>query len=687
MRYPNITSGVEGFLHGGDYNPDQWEPALWDEDMELMKKARCNAATVGIFAWAKIEPEEGVFDFDCLDAVLDKLAANGIRAVLATPTAAPPAWLAEKHPETLRVKNDGRERSWCEGRVNYCPSSPVYAEKCAVVTRKLAERYREHPALAVWHVHNEYGGGCTCGLCREAFRRWLKRKYGDLDSLNRAYWTAFWSQTYQSWEQIHPFNGVLMGLQLDWKRFVSDQVLACFENEARILREVTPEVPVTTNSYGFFVDYDPRPWAEAMDVIAWDCYPQYHARPEMWKRAMATSFELDFARCLKGDRPFMLMETTPSSTNWMPVEKLKRPGTHRLFALQAVSHGADSVQYFQWRAGLGGAEKFHGAVVDHSGRSDRRVFGDVADLGTLLEKIAGVTGTPVRSDTAVIFDKQNRWAIEGARGPRSEKRDYDVTCRSFYSWFWRHGVSCDVVDADADISGYRLVFAPMLYMVRPGVAQRLEDFVRNGGTLVTTYWSGIADENDKCFYGGRPGPLKELLGIDSEELDVLYDDETVPVTVDSRSFPALNGTYSARIFCDLVNVTGGKAQEAPEVLGKYSGEFYAGRPALTVKRSGEGRAFYAAFRDGGDFAERLCACLAEDMNITPAAEAELPEGVTLRSRTDGETDYLFVLNFTGESRTVEFKTPPGVNLSDGSRPGNSVEIGPYGSEVFKVSHA
>ena len=680
-RYPPINPKCPHFLHGGDYNPDQWPPQVWDEDMRLMKLAHCNAMSVGIFSWAQLEPQEGRYTFGWLDAIMDKLVAAGAYAVLATPTAAQPAWMSDKYPEVLRTGAD-RVRRFHRGRVNYCLTSPVYREKCADIACKLAERYKDHPALLVWHIHNEYGGECYCALCEQAFRQWLERKYGSLDQLNAQWWTAFWGHTFTDWEQIRapggPYSeGSINAMLLDWKRFVTEQTVACVKNEADVLREVTPGVPVTTNMMGTYPELNYWRFAPALDVIAWDCYPSYHDRDEDWKVAANVSFTHDINRAMKGGRPFMLMETTPSSTNWMPIMKLKRPGVHALTCLQAVAHGADTVQYFQWRKGRGGAEKLHGAVVDHCGHENTRVFRDVAALGQMLEKMDAVIGTATRPEVALIYDWENNWAVENSAGPRNPRKQYLEICQHHYRPFWQRGIAVDVIEMDCDFSGYRLLAAPMLYMVRPGVAERIEKFVRAGGTFVTTYWSGIANENDLCFTGGFPGPLRKCLGLWAEELDVLYDDEVRRIAPVRGDPLGLGRQYEARIYCDLIHA------ESAQVLATYADDFYAGRPALTVNKFGRGRAYYMAFRNDGDFLDDFYGALARELGLRRVLDSDLPEGVTAQSRSGGRREFIFLLNFKRDPQSVDLGGAALKDALTGRRAGKEVTLPGYGSAVLR----
>ena len=676
-RYPPINPKCPHFLHGGDYNPDQWPPEIWDEDMRLMKRAGCNAMSVGIFSWVHLEPEEGKFTFDWLDTVLDKLAANGVFAVLATPSGSKPAWMSEKYPEVCRVTPEGR-RELHTGRHNHCPSSPVYREKVRLINSRLAERYASHPALIAWHVSNEYGGECHCDLCYAAFRRWLKHKYETLKHVNQQWWAAFWSHDFTDWQQIRPIDSSIHGLMLDWRRFVTEQTVDFMRSEIEPLKKRTPGVPVTTNMMGTWsAGLDYWKFVPHVDVVSWDSYPFYHDRDDNWKTAATVSFMHEIYRAFKGGRPYMLMESTPSACNWWPVMKLKRPGVHRLASLQAVAHGADSVMYFQWRAGRGGTEKFHGAVVDHSGRDDTRVFREVAEVGEILKKLDPVVGTTAAADAAIIWEWENEWAINSAQGPRREKRDYTETCQAHYRPFWKRGVPVDVINMECAFSGYKLLVAPMLYMLRPGVAPRIEEFVRNGGTFVATYWSGIADQNDLCFTGGRPGPLRALLGIWSEEIDALYDDESNAVRMGEGDPLGLTGSFRAHTLCDLIHA------EGAQVLAAYEKDFYAGRPALTVNSSGNGRAYYVAFRSDDDFLDAFYGGLIRQTGLQRALDADLPEGVTARTRTAGAETFLFLLNFTREPQVVGLGNVRGVDLLTGAEVSRRVELPGYGSVVLR----
>ncbi len=651
QKYPPISPKLPCMLHGADYNPDQWQqyPAVLAEDLRLMQLANCNVMALGIFAWSALEPEEGQFRFAWLDEVLAGFAEHGIYALLATPSGARPAWMAASYPEVLRV-GPNRVRNLHGQRHNHCPSSPVYREKTALINRQLAERYARHPAVIGWHVSNEYGGECHCDLCQEAFRGWLRRKYGTLEALNHAWWATFWSHTYSDWSQIEspaPHGEQFVhGMNLDWKRFVTDQTVDFCTHEIAPLRAVDPTLPVTTNLMGTYPGLNYWKLAEVIDVVSWDSYPTWHDPAGDVEQGARIGFIHDLNRSLKGGKPFMLMESTPSATNWQPVSKLKRNGMHLLASLQAVAHGSDTVQYFQWRKSRGSSEKFHGAVVDHVGHEHTRVFAEVAAVGAALAQLSDVVGMSVQPAVAIIYDWENRWALHDAQGPRNAGLHFDEDVRRLYRPLWEQGISVDVINMEQDFARYRLLIAPMLYMLKPGVGERIEQFVANGGTFVATYWSGIVDENDLCFLGGFPGPLRRTLGIWSEEIDALHDGQLNRISMLAGNALGLTATYTCHELCDLIHL------EGAEALAVYADDFYAGRPALTLNRLGAGKAYYVASRNQEPFFTDFIGRIAEEVGLPRVIDAPLPAGVTAQLRTDGEHDVVFLLNFNPDERSV-----------------------------------
>lgn len=670
-KFAPLSSKVAALLHGADYNPEQWEnyPGIIEKDIAMMKQAKCNVMSVGIFSWAKLEPREGEYDFAWLDSIIEKLYAAGIHIFLATPTGARPAWMSQKYPEVLRV---GRNRvpALHGGRHNHCMTSPVYRDKTLKINSLLAERYSQHPAVLGWHISNEYGGECHCNLCQERFRDWLKARYTTLDALNHAWWSAFWSHTYTDWSQIEspsPQGEVsIHGLNLDWRRFNTAQVTDFCRHEVAPLKAANAELPVTTNFMEYFYDYDYWQLAEAIDFISWDSYPMWHREKDETQLACYTAMYHDMMRSLKGGKPFVLMESTPSTTNWQPTSKLKKPGMHILSSMQAVAHGADAVQYFQWRKSRGSVEKFHGAIIDHVGHLDTRVGREVTRLGEMLERLPDVVGCRTEARVAIIFDQQNRWALDDAEGPRNKGMEYEKTVNEHYRPFWEQGIAVDIIDADCDLSPYALVIAPMLYMVREGFAERAEAFVAAGGHLVTTYWSGVVDETDLCHLGGFPGPLRKLVGVWAEEIDCLDDGERNLIQGLAGNASGLQGPYQVRHLCELIHA------ESAQVLATYRDDFYAGRPAVTVNRFGKGKAWHVASRNDLPFQRDFFAAIINELALPRAIEGDFPPGVVATARTDGETTWVFVQNFTAQQQLVTL--PQGYTdcMTDAAAAGDTV---------------
>jgi beta-galactosidase len=621
--------------HGGDYNPEQWPRDVWEEDFRLMQKAGVTVATVGVFSWVSLQPAEDRFTFDWLDEILDGLHKHGIHAVLATPSAAHPSWMTQAYPEVQR-SNDGIHRNPHGGRTNYCPNSRDYRRLSGNMARALAERYKDHPAVILWHISNEYAGRCLCETCAAQFREWLRAKYGTLDEVNRRWWTAFWSHTYTDWSQIMPPlpNGETLthGLNVDYFRFMTESQLACYTNERDIIRAITPDIPITTNLMGAYKPLDYRRWAKEMDVIAWDCYPNPN------QSAGEIAFMHDTHRGLKDGQPFLLMEQTPSSQNWQAVNALKRPGVLRLWSYLAVAHGADSVMYFQWRRGRGGCEKLHGAIIEHSGKHDTRVFREVSQLGAELQQLGdAIIGARLQSQVGIVFDWDNWHALDDAVGPIRDKRYYETVCKHYLA-FYRQNIPVDVVFPDSDFSPYQILIAPMLYMVKPGFAEKVESFVQNGGTFVATYLSGIVDETDLAFENGYPGPLSHILGIHIEEIDALYPGQTNTIVMNGGD------TYACGRLADLLHA------EGAQVLATYGNDFYQGIPVVTKNSFGKGNAYYLASDPEDRFLDHLYGDIVTQHNIAPILNT--PQGVEATARYKNGQPILFLLNHNPQAETV-----------------------------------
>jgi beta-galactosidase len=665
-----ISDKLPQIWYGGDYNPDQWPPEVWDEDIRLMKLASFNVPTVPVFSWANLQPDEETFDFGWLDRVMDLLAQNAIHACLATSTAAQPAWMSERYPEILPVDINGVKRKH-GGRVNFCPSSPRYRELAAGLAGRLAERYRDHPALLIWHIANEYGTYCYCETCAEAFRDWLKARYGSLERLNERWYTNFWGHRYTSWSQVDTptTNGERsnQSILIDYNRFQSDASLGCYLAEYRAIKAVTPDVPITTNLMGTFKPLDYFRWAPHLDVISWDNYPGKDAH--MGNIAMRH----DLMRGLRAGQPFMLMEQTPSQQNWQAQNALKRPGVMRLWSYQAVAHGADTVMFFQWRRSRGACEKYHGAVVAHCGHENTRVFAECAELGAELERLGdALLDSRVNARVAIVFDWENWWAIEFSAGP-SVDLHYCAAVEQCYRALWEQNIPVDMVSSEMDLSGYDVVIAPVLYMVKPGVAERIGKFVKAGGTFVTTFFSGVVDENDLVTLGGYPGELREVLGVWAEEIDALLPGETNAMVM-AEPMGDLKGAYTCSLLCDLIHAEGAK------VLATYRDDFYAGRPCLTVNSCGKGKAYYVASAPSEEFMRGFVRELCKAKGIAPLMAT--PAGVEVTRREKGNQAFTFVLNHNREASTVALPKQA-VDLLTGRRLKGEVEVPAHGVLILR----
>lgn len=639
----------EILLYGGDYNPEQWldRPDILQEDIRMFRQAGINTVTVGVFSWAKLEPKEGVYRLDWLAGIIDRLYENGISVVLATPSGARPHWLADRYPEVLRV-NERRERALFGRRHNHCLTSPAYREKTAQIDRKLAERFGNHPAVRMWHISNEFGGDCHCPLCQEAFRAWLKKRYQTIENLNDRWCTAFWSHTYDGFDQIESPSGLgensIMALDLDWKRFVTDQTIDFMEKEICALREAGARQPVTTNLMYDFTGLNYFKLAQKIDLVSWDNYPLWHKKEEK-VTAADSAFQHDLMRSLK-DMPFLMMESSPASTNWQGVSKLKKPGVVLATSLQSIAHGSDGAMYFQMRQSRGAEEKFHGAVIDHYGGSDTRTFREVCETGRALEALKEVAGARVRAEAAVLYDWENRWALEGSKGPRNDGLHYREHVEKSYRALRRLGIDVDVIDQSCSLDKYRFVAAPMQYLFHDGFEGKLRSFVENGGTLVMTCWSGVVDENDRCFLGGTPYGLMDVLGLRAEEIDGLYDWEENEIRQPQSRFAGMKESYICRYLCELVKPS------SAETLMVYGRDFYAGKPALLRNAFGKGRAFYVCADAEQDFFDDLYAKLTAEAGISPLLPGGVPDGVEVTCREKGGIRYIFIQNFSGRQEEI-----------------------------------
>lgn len=657
--------------YGADYNPEQWPEHVVDEDTQLMQQAGVNLISVGIFAWSKIEPREGEFHFDWLDKVLDKLHAAGVHVSLATATASPPPWIGHNYPETLPVDADGRRLTY-GSRQQYNPSSAKYRSLVATLVRKIAERYANHPALTIWHVNNEYGCHTWESFDDEsaaAFRVWLEARYGSLAELNRVWGTDFWSQHFSEWAEIIPPRATPTFQNpahlLDWRRFSNDALLELYLTEVRILREVTPDVPLTTNFMGLFKPLNYWAWAEHIDIISNDSYPD----PSDPRSAASFALDSDLMRSLGGGAPFLQLEQTVGQVQWRARNAVKRPGQFRMWSLQAVARGADSICQFQWRQSRAGSETFHAGMVPHSGTRSP-LWRDVVGLGADLAKLAPVADQRVTAQVALLWDWESAWAREYATGPvdtdpAQSLRDWHGTC-------YENNVTADIVRPGADLADYDFIVVPSLFHTSPEAAAQLERAARRGATIVMDHFSGVVDDDGHAHLGGYLGPLTDLVGArvlevsplsvapqeggsqlaagpggshdasaDSAEVSPISSQVTAP---SASSVVRLDSTVAAvtagRDWTELLDVT------TADVVARFADGDLAGEPALLRNAVEAGTVWYSATRLDATSRQGLLRQVAETGAV--ALRTDLPAGIELVRRGDVE----FYLNHGDQPRTV-----------------------------------
>lgn len=668
------------FLFGGDWNPEQWPEDTWEHDLDMLEDAHINEVTINVFSWALLQPAEDRYDFSMLDKIVALLVKHDFNIVMATGTAALPGWMVRLHPETIRTEQNGTRHVF-GGRHNFCPTSPYFRKASRALAAHVAERYAGTSGLVAWHVCNEYGGGgglCYCDHCAEAFRTWLKNKYGTVEALNKAWCANFWSHTIYDWGDVVPpvsygdgisdAKCVVSGLQMDYRRFQNQAQLACYTNERDAIRAYDAATPITTNLMGTFKDLDYFEWAKEMDVVSWDNYPGMDTPPSF------TAMCHDLMRGIGGNKPFMLMEQTPNQQNWFPFCKVKRPGEVRKLSWQAVAHGADTVQFFQMKQSIGGCERFHGAVIAHDGTEESRVFKETAALGEELSRIGKrIMGSRIESRVAIMFDWQSYWSLEGCVGPTAGF-NYPNEVHRFYRALWRRNVPVDFIESTAsldELKNYDLVIAPALITVLPGVAETLESYVADGGSFITGYMAGIHDEHDLVVPGGYPGKLRKLMGVWVEEIDALAPDETIEVhgdVVDAKG----------EIVASIIH------REGAERLASYGGnEFYAGHSALTVNTYGKGRAYFV----GTPLDETgMSAFMAPIIQQLGLKSFDTPEDVSLsiRHAADG-TRYAFLINQSANGKQLYLsELDGGKELLGDSVVDGVISLKPYGVDVIAL---
>jgi beta-galactosidase len=658
-------------LYGGDYSPEQWPEEHWRRDLDLFEEAGVNTLTLPVFAWARLQPREDLFDFAWLDRFLDLAGEKGFGICLATPTASQPAWMSRNYPDVLAVDRHGMRRSHGTRR-NFCPNSETYRRFAETIAGKMAGRYGRHPAVLLWHVSNEYRPSCYCDQCAKAFRRWLQEKYHSLEELNAALSLDFWGNTVYDWDEIIVPSDLNDGfyacqaVSLEYRRFMTAAAIACYRREREAIRGQPGAVPISTNFTGLIEPVDFFAWAEHLDVIGWDNYPM----PGDHRSNVAMKH--DIMRGLKRGEPFLLMEQSPSVQNWLPYNKLRPPGALRLLSYQALAHGADSVLMFQLKASLGGIETNHGAFVSHAGHGDTRIFRECAELGRELAALKDkIVGSTMKAEVAMIVDWESCWAVELSSGPNKDLRYFDLVAR-FYRAFNEENIPVDIVPATGPFTDYRVVVAPLLYLLSSEEALCIETYVADGGVLVTTFLTGVADRTDTVVPGGCPAALRNVVGLWVEEIDAYEPHETNTMFVES-AFAGLDGEYRCGTVCEILRL------ESAIPLASYGERFYSRNPCLAANRCGSGTAYYVATLPEDTFLRRFAAAVCREHDA--AVPFSAPEDVEVTRRYKHGKSYTFVLNYNEDD--VELDVPPGRVLIGNALCGSRIGLAPLDVAVIE----
>ena len=641
---------VMGF--GGDWNPEQWHPSIWDEDLRLMNEAHVNLVTIGVFSWAVLEPTPGSYEFRWLDTLLDKCLAAGVRVDLATGTASPPPWMGHLWPESLPVDDTGVRLSY-GARQQYCPSSPVYRDKSLALAERVAARYADHDAVVMWHVGNEYGAHtptCFCDVSAQDFRDWLAKNYDSLDGLNEAWATTFWSQRLSDWAEVIPprrtpyFPNPTQ--QLDFKRFSSDAMLALFTAERDAIRTHSPQdKPITTNFMRFFPHADYWQWAAAEDVVSDDWYPDL-ADPLSHLEGAAGA---DLMRSLGAGRPWLLMEQAVSAINWRSVNPPKAGLEYRRWSLQQVARGADAVLHFQWRASVGGAEKWHSGMLPHAGPRTRS-WTSVVELGAELAALSGAAGARTPADIAIVLDWNSWWALELDSRP-STRLSMVAEIRRWYRPLWERGFSVDFVHPESDLTGYSLVLLPQLYLTSDETGRRIIEAADAGTSIAIGFFSGAVDSSDHVRSGGYPAQWQDLLGLWVEEYRPLLPGTRMELHHSSDA--PFTGTVEALHWSEHVHPT-----DANVVLSYTEGDL-AGLPAVTSRAiPGSGAtAWYLSTALDDDAMSALLLHIAQTAGVEPILAVPPPPDIEVALRESDAERFLFLLNHGASDQLVDLTVP------------------------------
>ncbi len=647
---------------GVAYYPEYWDEERWATDADLMAAAGINVVRLAEFAWSRLEPRDGEFDLDWLERAIALLAERGITTVLCTPSATPPPWLTTAHRDVLPRDEKGIVKE-AGSRKHYCPTNATYKRYCARITRKMAERFASNESVIGWQLDNEFGDRCYCDVCCEAFREWLKARYGRLDEINRRWGLAFWSGEFTEWDQVplpwYNVSGHSPSLDLDFARFSTWAIVEFAKVQADIIRELAPHQPITTNLMGRFAQLDYYDLAGMLDFVGWDSYPN------LPYEAYVPALGADIMRGVARGKPIWVLEQQMGQTNWNRINTQPRPGQCRLWTYQQIARGAEAIFYFRWRACRGGREKLHDGVVSHDGLPDSRRYEEVSRIGEELARVGEeIEESRVTARVAMLYSYEDIWTVNWEPKP---------TCRLgwfehfelYYGAFHRANVPVDIVHPADDLSAYSLVVAPMLHIVTPEIRQNLERYVSGGGTLVTTVYSGLCDECAVITDQPLPGELRELLGVRVKEYDPFPESMKNAILPEAGALP--QAEYEVDYWAEVIEPQGA------EVVARFQSDYYAGGPAVTVNAFGDGKAVYVGTVGDEAFFTDFVAWLMEqaDLEAPPA----MPPGLEYRIREGKAADYTFLLNHNGEPVSVELPREL-ADMLTGKPVSGKVTIGP-----------
>jgi len=656
------------FYFGADYYPEHWSEDRWTVDADLMAEAGFNIVRLAEFAWSKMEPKEGHYEFDWLDKAMGLLSDRGIKILLGTPSASPPPWLMSKYPEFFLVSQNG-VRATYGNRREYCPTNKKYRQYTSQIARMMAEHYRDHPGVVGWQIDNELGNRCFCPRCQEAFHKWLQEKYQSLDLVNEKWGTVFWGHEYSDWDQIpaplHSGGSPNPGLALDYYRFQSDAYVDFQSEQIRVIREICPDHLVMHNFMGFYYDqinyFD---LAKEIDLVALNTYQRTQFTPYAGKEHSALIG--DTMRGLKTQN-YWMTEQQGGPGGWDIVGVTPRPGELRLWSYQSIAHGADAIIFFRWRTALFGTEQYWHGILDHHGAPNRR-YQEVKKLGGELQMIGNViTGTQIKADVGMLLSYDSRFAFQIQKN--HPDLDYSQHFLDLYRELYNLQVPVDILSPESDFSPYRLVILPTLHVVDDDLSERLTRYVKEGGVILLTPRSGVKDEFNLVVDKPLPGKLTDVCGVEVEEYDSLLFDFTNEIRFDGKG----NRSYPVHTWCDIL------APSTSEVIARYTQDYYAGKPAITLNEFGKGKAIYVGTFGERNFYQHLVDWALHEAGIIPKYDA--PQGVEICERRSDNQRILFILNHTQKEQQVQLDGTYRDLLADKPASGK-MTIPPLGVAIF-----